>query len=181
VFFVNYPGIDDVLLDNGLTHRFYNWGVTEFALSPAGVGITYALYAIRDLISLVAKILLNILTVNLVRKYFNKISATSDVQSGNKINYLRSKDQVVNINQKTYITEVDRNLTYTGIIMCVLSSFENMFVIVSYVLINYQISYILFYVSYFMLAVKHFTNLFVLYSFNSFFREEFRKKLAHLK
>ena len=162
VFFVNYPGVDDVILDNGLTHRFYYWGVTEFAVSPAGVGITYALYTIRDLISLVVKIGLNILTVHLIRKYFNRIS--SDLQ-----------DQVENFGEKTYITEVDRNLTYTGVIMCVLSSLENVFVIVSYVLISYQISYLMFFISYFTLAIKHFTNLFVLYSFNNFFKDEFRK------
>ena len=162
VFFVNYPGIDDVLLDTGLAHRFYYWGVTDFALSPAGVGITYALYSLRDVVSLLVKILLNVLTVHLIRKHFNRIS--SDL-----------RDQGENCAGKTYITEVDRNLTYTGVIMCVLSSLENVFVIVSYVLVSYQISYLMFFISYFTLAIKNFTNLFVLYSFNNFFKEEFRK------
>ena len=169
VFFVNYPGINDVILDTGLTQRFYYWGVTEFALSTSGIGITFALYSLRDVVSLIAKIVLNILTVHLIRKYFNRIS--SDLHADNS----KSIDQIESRAQKSYITEVDRNLTYTGIIMCILSSLENVFVIVSYVLVSFQISYWLFFISYFTLAIKNFTNLFVLYSFNNFFREEFRK------
>jgi hypothetical protein len=172
VFFLNYPTYDTVQLDTGLTKRFYYWGITDFAVSSAGIGIMCALYTIRDLISLVVKIGLNILTVHLIRKHFNRI--TGDSQAANS----KSIDEAENCAENTYLTEVDRNLTYTGIIMCVLSSFENAFVIVSYVLVNYDylLSYLLFLLSYLFLAIKQFSNLLVLYSFNNFFREEFRKK-----
>ena len=180
VFFLNHPTYDTVQLETGLTKRFYYWGITDFAVSSAGIGIMYALYTIRDLISLVVKIGLNILTVHLIRKHFNRI--TGDSQAANstiaKMRHSNTIDQAESCAEKTYLTEVDRNLTYTGIIMCVLSSFENAFVIVSYVLVNYNylLSYLLFLLSYLFLALKQFSNLLVLYSFNNFFREEFRKK-----
>ena len=178
VYFINYPTYDTVQLDTGLTKRFYYWGVTYFAASSTGIGITYALYTIRDLISLLVKIGLNVFTVNLIRKYFNRIS--SDLQGGvSAVPKLSNGNAIENSAQniKTYVTEVDRNLTYTGLIMCVLSSFENVFVIVSYILVNYDylLSYFLFLLSYLFLALKQFSNLLVLYYFNNFFREQFRK------
>ena len=181
VFFINYPTYDTVQLDTGLTKKFYYWGVTNFAASSAGIGITYALYTIRDLISLIVKIGLNILTISLIRKYFNRIS--TDLQSGvSTIPKMSSTNAIENSTQKTYLTEADRNLTYTGLIVCVLSSLENLFVIVSYILVNYDylLSYFLFLLSYLFLALKQFSNLIVLYYFNNFFREQFRKKILSL-
>ena len=172
VFFVNYPGVADVLSDTGFMYRFHYWGVTEFAMSPIGKGITYTVYIIRDIFSLTAKISLNILSVQLIRKYFNKISSDLHVVTITKSNTIAS------FPEKTYITEVDKNLTYLSVIMCVLSSLENVFFIASYiyVAINFdEIAYLLFFISYFTLALKHFTNLIVLYSFNNLFKDEFRK------
>ena len=190
VFFLNYPGYDEVELENHKKFRIYYWTVTEFSASTAGRVISYVTYFFRDILSLVVKIVLNIFSVYLIRKYFNKIkqdkmvNLPESVISSSKLTndtYLNNQFSITNA--KSYLSEVDRNLTYIAIVVCVLSSLENVFFITSYVYVVIcfdETSFILWFFSYFSIAIKHFSNFIVLFLFNNLFREEFKKSFSCL-
>jgi hypothetical protein len=80
------------------------------------------------------------------------------------------------------MSTVDKNLTYIAVIMSVLSSLENVIFIISYVylIINFnQFGLTVYFFSNFMFAIKHCSNLFILYFFNNLFKEEFKKFFFH--
>ena len=119
------------------------------------------------------KIVLNIISVYLIKKYFYNLSINSGkaLPSG-------SVENAVTVRKKDYMTKVDRNLTFIAIIMSVLSSLENIFYIIFYVylLLNFsQIVSLLYFIALFVICLKHSSNLIILYLFNSVFRQEFKK------
>jgi hypothetical protein len=71
-FLVYQPGSKEVKLD--ATTRFTIWylGTTTFAQSQAGSLLTFTVATLRDIVVMVILIVLNILSVYLLRKHFNK-------------------------------------------------------------------------------------------------------------
>ena len=177
-FFLTKPGYVDIMLGNSnLVRNFYN-KQTEFSMTALGKILTYLMFFIRDFITLVIKIGLNLISILLIKKYINKISASSTSKFYRTSSTI-IKDESNNIaTKKAYITKIDKNLTFIAVIMSVLSSFENLFFIVSYIYLVFslnQIGWTLYFLSNFMVALKHISNLFILYFFNNLFKDEFKK------
>ena len=172
-FYVTTVYYVDININNSLLVRSYFTQKTDFSLSIPGKLLTYLIFIIRDFVTLIIKINLNIISVVLIKKYFKKLSKegntnfqVNEVPSGNH----RS-------NKKTYMTEVDRNMTLIAITMSVFSSIENLFFIFTYIylMLNFnEFGLTLYFFANFIIAFKHSSNLIVLYSFNNLFKKEFR-------
>ena len=171
--FVSYPSYREFKLNDGSMFRIYYWHPTDFQSSLVGTVIIYSMYFMRDIVTLLAKIVLNIVSIRLIRKYFNRISSQAVLNT--TIVDLMTMETV---QTKTYMTKVDRNLTFISIIMCVFSSIENILYILSFVYIYFsydEIAFYLFFLSHLSLAVKQCFNIFLLYFFNSQFRIELKR------
>ena len=175
-FFVSQPFYLYFKLNDNTIIRKYLAKPTVFSASNLGKLITYMIYFIRDILTLVIKIILNIYAVVLIRKYFYKVKSNLK-----RINRVSAQTENVNdLNTKSYYTKVDRNLTFISISMCILSSFENIFYIASYILAAFKYDDTLlnlYFFSNIIIAFKHSSNLIILYSFNSVFKQEFKKIL----
>lgn len=173
MWFIAYPEHREFQLEDGSMYKVYYWGQTEFQKSLAGVIIVYTIYFLRDIVTLLAKIALNVESIRLIRKYFSKIS--TQAISNTTIIDLKKMEIV---ETKTYMSKIDRNLTVISIVMCVFSSIENLFYAASYVYvwISYdEVAFNLFFLSHLTLAVKQCLNMFILCLFNSMFRFELKK------
>ena len=174
-YLVTAPGFVDIIINNTTLVRNYFNKPTEFSNTKFAQISSLLMYFVRDFITLVIKIGLNIASIILTKKYFNKLSANSTAKfdGGNQISITT---------KKTYMSTVDKNLTYIAVIMSVLSSLENVIFIISYVylIINFnQFGLTVYFFSNFMFAIKHCSNLFILYFFNNLFKEEFKKFFFH--
>ena len=176
-FFITTPGYVDIMIYNTTLIRNHFNKQTGFAISPVGKIVTYLMFFVRDFITLVAKIGLNIASIILTKKYFNKLSVSSTTKFERKDSIIASNQINITTN-KTYMATVDKNLTYIAVIMSVLSSLENFFFIISYVylIISFnQVGLTVYFFSNFMFAIKHCSNLFILFLFNNLFKQEFKK------
>ena len=174
VFFSNYPEYIDIPLSNS-TFRLYYWGVTQYSLSLFGTILTYSIYFIRDIIVLIIKIILNIISVYLVKKYLFKIKNDVSIIESNAENQISKS-------KKKYISVTDRNLTYMAILMCIMSTFENFFFAGSYIYYTISINEIsttIIFFSYFILAMKNCLNFLAFFLFNKSFNSELKKSLCY--
>ena len=137
------------------------------------------MYFMRDIVTLLAKIVLNIVSIRIIRKYFNKIGL--QVALNSTIAEILRRESLQDT--KTYMTKVDRNLAFISIIMCLSSSIENLFYIAAYIYIYFrydEITSFLFFFSHLSLALKQFLNVIIIYSFNSQFKNDFKKYIERL-
>ena len=180
--FMYYPGLEKVPVKKQMLNYYY-WGISDFSNSVFGMATFYFLYFVRDILFLLIKIIINVYSVYVVRQYLTKINInTIAMSSVNGISDLESN--VAKTNQaapkKEYLSKTDRNLTYMSIWMCLLSVLENIFYAFAYEyysVIQNEASLTVFFFSYFTLALKHVSNIFVLCLYNYSFRTEFKKKL----
>lgn len=179
VIFQYYPAFIDVPLQNS-KFRLYYWGITDFSVSTWGKILTFAMYALRDIVVLIIKVILNIISVYLVRDYLKKIKNDSIFTIDNR----QSKTIDTNLkatSKKSYISKTDRNLTYMAILMCILSACENILYATSYIYFTISpntVSLFVAYFSYFSLALKNFFNFIVFFLFNESFNAELKKSIC---
>ena len=174
-FFITSPAFVDLNINNKTLIRSYFTQQTNFSISTIGKVVSFLIFLLRDCLTLIVKIYLNIVSVVLIKKYFSKLStsATARFERHDSIKITNE----TNINpKKTYMTKVDKNLTYIAIAMCILSSFENIFFIVTYIYLAFglnQTGWTLYFCSNLINGIKHGSNLFILYFFNNLFKKEF--------
>ena len=185
LYFILVPAYIDVPLkdfDQITAFRIYYWGVnTSFSNTLYGNIIMYIFYFIRDILPLVTKIMLNILLVNLIKEYLNKLKIEK-IEFSNRIStsMLQSNFSPPRTENSAFLSKADRNQTISAIVMCIFSLFEHMFYILSYILYFLGISYvsnIIYYVVLVSLTLKHGCNFFIFYNFNYLFRVEVKKSL----
>ena len=188
IFFSSYPTYIDVPLDDGSMQKFYYYGVTDFASSTVGKIILYCVYFVRDIMTLVLKTFLNGLLIYLIKKYINRINNKPSVFIA-IFSINESFDLPLNDNirkEKAFLTDMEKNLTYMSIFMNVVSLFENVLNITSYIsyffaFLTSEASFYLYLFTYIVLALKQCTNLIIFYLFNNLFRQEFKKCFHFLK
>ena len=173
MLFVCYPTFADFPLNDGSMYRIHFWGQTEFQTSLYGKIILYLVYFIRDIATLLSKIILNFISVWIMRRYFKKLNNNGIIAYS-----LRDErvDSTKKLAQETK-NKIERNLTYISIIMSIFSSMENIFNLVSLVYIIFfynETAFYLFFLAHLSIALKHSTNVFVLYFFNHSFKVEFK-------
>ena len=184
MYFILLPSYEDVYLDEFISFRIYYWDSnTNFTKTALGKSLLLILYLIRDILPLLAKIMLNIMLVNLVRKYFKRLKmekiAFAERISTSVLHLKKDANSRLNENS-TYISKTDKNQTLIAIFMCIFSLFEHIFYALSYALYfmgnsyEYKIVYYLVLVS---LTLKHASNFFIFYNFNYLFRVEVKKSL----
>ena len=71
--FICYSTYSDFKINAGTIFRIYYWQSTDFHSSLAGKFIIFSMYILRDIVTLLTKIVLNIVSIRMIRKYFNKI------------------------------------------------------------------------------------------------------------
>ena len=179
-YFIYFPGYFDVPLDENTVYRIHFIHLTPFSATTVGKALAFIMYFIRDMLTLIAKLVLNTILVIHVRKYLLKLKM-------DKLNFaLRISTSALHINnidlsKQSYINRTDRNQTYIALIMSLYSLLEHAFYIPSYVvfailpLYAKSVAPILYFLCILALAFKHATNFFVFYKFNYLFRTEVNK------
>lgn len=179
------PGHLDATVDAKTVYLIYFLNLTPFSLTIEGKVLAYAMYFTRDIITLLIKILLNTMSVILVRKYLTKLKKeklTLAEKISTSTEFQNSTKQTKT--KETYISKTDRNQTFVALIMCTFSLFEHALYIPSYVFYIMScndIAAVFYFMVLVFLALKQVANFFVLYKFNSSFRTELRKLLVTLK
>ena len=158
-FWSGYPCYVNIMLNNSTLIRNYYTKPTDFSQSNFGQVLAFALFFIRDVLTLVIKLILNCFSVYLVKNYLK-----------------RKKNKLANLETNgSYINKVNRNQLYIAIVMSVLSSFENISFIVSYTFLIISVNHfsrMLYFLSNLVILVKHSSNL-IIYFYNNLFKKEF--------
>ena len=171
-FFATSTDYINIMLNNSTLIRNYYSKKTEFIQSTFGQVMAFTLFFIRDVLTLIIKVILNIISVILVKNHLKKKKTrisnlkTNDAQTNNKIS-----------NEQFHIDKVNREQTYIAMVMTVLSSLENLSFVVSnaYLILSLdQSSRIVYFLSNFVILIKHASNL-IIYFYNFLFRKEFLK------
>ena len=147
------------------TYFFVNFNVyTGFASSLAGKIIIYALYVIRNIVLFVIENLTSVVLVVLFKKLLDK-----KLEMLSKLNELENQAQ----NNLRKFNNVEKKVTLMVLILCLVSTSEHAFYIVSTVYLYFsfdRLSNILYVISNFLISFKHFLNFFIYYFFNLNFR-----------
>lgn len=174
-FFTSCPGFVDYRVENNLTIRNYIHELTKYSTSVAGKVSAFFIYLMRDVLTLVITIALNLVSISLIKKYIKKISINL------KVVRTLSAQEILIIGgysvKKRYMSVVERNLTLTTLSMSVLSSFENLINIaffISIVLKYDDTALNLYFYTNLLVAIKYSSNLFILYLFNTVFKKELK-------
>ena len=182
LFFLIYPEYQDFKIGMNKTFRFHFCQMTNFSMSLAGKIVTCLMYFFRDILPLVFKLALNMISVFFIRNY-QKILKQEKLAFALKLTN-PSIVQTENVrktkctNEEHYISKRDRNQTYIAIIVSVLSLFKHLFYITAYILISFQLFdlfSIFFFLALVFITLKHISNFFILYKFSYLFRTEFKK------
>ena len=183
-FFLAYPGYMDVKLDKDTTFRIYFWGNTEFSQSFIGFIINGLMYFVRDILTLIVKIILNIKLIIMVRNYLSKIKmeklAFAEKISSGLVLHNKISNKPAIVNDCEYISKTERNQTYIALSMCIFSLFNHLFYTLTYMLYFANIkqpSSISFYMALITLGLKHVSNFFILYKYKYSFRVVLKNSL----
>ena len=180
MFFILEPTYTDVELGKDEWFRIYTFGITNFSYTLAGKAVSYLLYFIRDIFALIVKLVLNIMTVVLVKQYTNRLKKekaefelrlSSSALSVNDATVVPNNDG----SRQTNISKTDRNQTYTAIVICLFSIVEHVLYVMTFFFLDSAIAAYFYYFALLSLTLKHGSNVFVFYRFNFLFRTRMNK------
>ena len=170
------PGHLVVSLNKNTKYDIYFWKPTVFSKTSLGNIVSYVVYFVRDIFTLMLKIIFNIILVVLARSYVNKIMVENmnfalKISSGSQLHSKKigsKKDK----NGKL-ISKTDRYQAYYAFFMCLFSFFENFFAITSFFFYFFNLptfSPYLTFLSMFSRVMKHILNFCMFSKFNNLFR-----------
>lgn len=151
----------DVQLDPNTPFRLWYFGVTSFLKSLTGQIFNYLGYILREILPMLLKIIVNSLSIYLVRSYIKKkqnIRATTTTTTAD-----------------SYMVNFDRKQTYIALVMSSFSLLEHIIYITSYVLyfiVQSELSSIFYFIAVLIIGIKHLIIFFILLAFNNLFRSE---------
>ena len=170
---INIPGIFlfdpafvDVQLDANTKFRIWYFDVAPLSYSLTGKIFTYFGYIFRDILPMTLKMIINFLSIHLVRKYVKKKQRIKSTSSS-----ATSSSQMANF---------DRKETYIALVMSTFSLIEHLLYISNYVLYflyYYDLSNLVYIFAVLFIATKHLLIFFILLLFNNLFRNEVKKFL----
>ena len=117
-YFVFVPSYVNVELENNSFYCIYFMSQTEFSHTTAFKAINYLFFAIRDVLTLLAKLILNIIAIILVKQYMLKLKKEKE-EFANKISsqILHSNKTAPASNETfCYISKMQRNQIYLALI-----------------------------------------------------------------
>ena len=179
--FLFTPGRIQVELDQNTSFSIYFWNPTEFSNTLTYTIIGNLSHMLRDLVPLVLKIILNFISVKLMRKYFDRLRneklAFAQRISSSELHVKSKKENESNV----FISKTDGNQTLIAVFMCIFSLFEHFFYIASYMFVVfhfYELAPSFFCISYISIALKNASNFFLFYKFNHLFRVQLKKSFS---
>ena len=166
----------------------YYVGTSEFYDSLFGKIIAFLVFILRDVVTLTAELVINIITIVLLKKQINKKIGIMFINS-NRTDLKKTDDQqldeteqdIQNVNKnietiRKNISKSDTNLTHMIIFMSIFSILEHVLFIVSsvyYLISKDQLFFILNFLANFFISIKHVSNFFIFILYNSLFRKAF--------
>ena len=168
IFFIFDKASFSLKLNGIEVHKIWSFTLSNFALSMIGKVIQFLIYSIRDILTMGLEILINILTIVLMKKHF-KI----------KKNVITNNDESSSTIIKN-VSKAEKNLVQMVFIICLLSILQHIFFITSttyFSLYQNTVTMYLSYVSFQITSIKHLSNFFIFISFNSLFRNTFKNLL----
>jgi hypothetical protein len=191
-FFINAPNYLDVQLNQTEPYRIWYYGLSSFGKSYAGHVITIVVYVIRDVVTLIAEVVLSSLCVVLLKRHLlkkkglklnslltaNRVDSTSNGTGALKDSLQSSQGSARQ--SENLASRANKNLTMMVFFMCVCSTLAHLWLISCTTFFLYaqnMFSFGVCYVSSIVLAVKHASNFFLFLFFNSVFMDEVKKIL----
>ena len=183
-FMINDFSYIDLKTSPTESFRLFYFRYSSFARSYLGKVFSYVVYAVRDVLTLIAQVVLGTILVMLVKGYSNRrkrlfnlsSSPATDVPSLNSETTKPSK----NIENRKKNSKLDRKVTLMVVFMCFFSSVEHLVVLVSTVYFYYIVNsfgYILALTADYVIIIKSLSNFFFFFFFNKVFRDKLKSFL----
>ena len=200
-FFVYDPIQLDASLDGKYVSKVYLFGFSEFGKSDIGKIITLIIYFIRDVVTLIMEVILNTISIFLLKKHlslkkdmmFHKSDKRTVDESQDKAtpdrtdlhnitteeNHLKGNNNlnIIISNKNDFLNKVNKNITIMVVAMCILSaimhlSFINCTIIFTITQDTTAGPYC--FASNLTISLKHFSNFFFFLFFNHLFFEQLK-------
>jgi hypothetical protein len=187
-FFVFTPVSVTANVNATWTETVWTVGLSSYGSSLFGFILTMIIFVVRDVLLTVLEIILNIASVYFFKQYLNKKAfilnkkvrppAASDVvaEAGVRLEEiipLATTDETV-VCKETQMSTADQRLCVMVVIMCGLSIFEHMCLVIAPVYLFFGNNALIFqqlsYIGFLSLSFKHTVNFFLLFAFNKKFR-----------
>ena len=192
-FFIYYPTHLDANLGQNETFRLHFIGMSEFGQSSIGVVVNTMLFFIKDILTFLVEVVLNVMLVVLLRNHLNKkalkIKNGSSAINNNQPSQSppqSSTQQSPSPNRSSRIifrsaSKNSKNKTVMVIVICVFSGFAHITTIMcntSLVFGQNSLSYGFCFTANFFLSFKNFSNFFIFLLFNNLFYAEVKHILG---
>ena len=180
-FFINSPAFIDVQLNETETFRIWYFGLSSFGMSKAGQITSFVTYSIRDVLTLLVEVVLNMLSVILLKRYIRKKKAVLNAAPNKTESTSNTQTEALPaaaVNRGEVLARLNTNLTIMVFIMCLFSTLAHVFLITcttNFLFSQDMLACGLCYLANLFVSIKHASNFFIFVFFNSFFRDEFRK------
>ena len=180
--FILAPSYLDVELENNSKYRIHFLAPTQFSQTRIFIVINYFIFIIRDLLTLLTKLILNIIATVLIKRYMARIKKEKK-EFSNKIssNKLHSNKNESNSNQTVgYVSKMQRRQIYLVLIRSTFSILRHILCIATFVLFFFEGNIpvdLIFYTFMLIVSIECFSNIFLLYNFYELFRAELKKKI----
>ena len=182
LYFTFQPYHTDVKSENDSVVGVY---FMKYSFTPLVTVMVNTAVLIRDVFTLILKVVLSVITLMLVKRYMTKIKKEKE-EFVHKVSFhiWHSKSFALPKAKETYLLLAERNQTYMSLIMCTFSVIKHLFCTTSFVFLffnNFSIFNINFFLFLFTLSIEGILNIFILYNFNELFRIELKKKIKALR
>ena len=194
-FFIYYPAHIDVNLSETETFRLHYIGLSEFGHSSTGEVVNYALFFIKDVLTFIVEIVLNVSILVLLKKNLNKIKLMirdddskllkSSQQQTSSMGKSDSSTQLTfktsNSYAKFLASRKNKSITIMVVVISVFSGFAHISTIMCnscLAIAQNSLSSSFCFSAIFFLAFKSFSNFFIFLFFNSIFYAEMKKLIG---
>lgn len=174
------------------SEEIFFMGASEFTWSRVGFISLFVRFLIRDILSLVLLIALNISAFIMFRRKYMRLNLkTRVVDNPPRISYPNSNR--INRNHKLYrknltsfrahIQLTNKMLTKMIFFICSITTIQHLFLLTCILLIKfffYPIKSFFLFTAYFSLLLKHSVDFFIFYNYNSLFRSRFRRMIRNI-
>jgi hypothetical protein len=173
-----------VFMDNNTQHeiyRLYHFGLTDFAISFNGKFTLNCIYFIKHFVTVIVEILLNIVWWYIFKQHFSnriKIIKSTDVVDSSGVAAKKQGVAIVRTVSKKQIY-AEKNMSIMFWVNSIVSILHNIIlaVLTIYFLIQVQSmqAQLSIFFAHFSSVLRHASSFFILYFFNTLFRNEFKR------
>ena len=192
-FFIGRPSNNVHKLDSNTTIEINFFKMTNFSKSVSGMIINSIEYFFRDVVLLIVQIILNVISIHLLRKQIKTKNDLHQKSSENASKLLKKKSFIKQTSKSSdknvkhfkiagIITKAEQNLTIMVVIMTFTTVLEHLFLLlmIYFVTINEdKNSFLISAISNIFISIKYSSNFFIFYSFNRNFKFELNNLLKH--